>query len=66
MPEPITVAAWILTSWLCAGPGVTGECVPPRDERYPTRATCLAAARIAKAGLPELHTNCRRDRSNNG
>jgi hypothetical protein len=62
----MTPAAWILTSWLCVGPGVTGECAPQRDEIYPTRGTCLAAARMAKIGLPELHTNCRRDRSNDG
>ena len=62
----MTLAGWILTSWLCAGPGITGECAPQRDELYATRRTCLAAARMAKAGLPELHTNCRMQRGGDG
>lgn len=47
----VTLAAWILTSWLCAGPGVAGECAPQPDESYGDRRTCLAAARLAQAGM---------------
>lgn len=56
------MSAWVLATWLCAGPGPHGECAPQRDEHYPTRALCLAAAHLARAGLPELHTKCRQDR----
>ena len=56
------IAVWILGTWLCAGPGATGECAPQPDERYPTRETCLAAARLARAGHPTLRTTCRQER----
>jgi len=56
------IEAWILWSWLCAGPGPAGECHPLPDRTLESRAACLQASRAARQADTRIVAHCRRAR----
>jgi hypothetical protein len=54
------IETWILWSWLCTGPGRTGECAPLPDKRVEGRGLCLRQAKAIRQAFPEVTAHCKR------
>jgi len=54
------MTVWALAAWLCAGPGITGECRPLPPIVYPNRHACLVVQRRAMAQAPTMWGRCHR------
>ena len=55
------MTVWILSIWLCASPGGTGECRPVAEPRFATWGECRIAANAERRASVHIATRCRRE-----
>lgn len=59
----MTSATWLLSVWLCAGPGAGGECAPSGPAtRFESLRACRAEAVRLKRENPAVIGRCRKQR----